>query len=468
MAFVVLLVALIIWIAYKIYQAATPSNPPFEDTTEMMKTIMSLPDQKSRQRWLKQRAKQARRNGYTQPSSPNTDNDKKITVSQSSSYDQALETIKKNVALYSNKSPNTNSVIHQEQSSESTSIIVSDNPEALTPKQTIIQNPTEGIVIDGIKRGLTDLGFTSITATLIPGNQGVWVGCYYGNDEYIFSCKTKDVVLNDEQIGTPVINIFESIFVGNSDCDDVIVYYNNLFVKHGFSDLKIRIQTVGIICITAQHTGTEYFFKFVYPFTKTDFIIKLTTTQNGKVKIHWNKLEDVKYYEVIRVDKKQNKTILGKADTSAILFTDRSAELGHKYLYQVIAVLRSGKRVASNTPFITAGEIEKNNETFITNTNSTNNYYDIDNMDGHSFEVFCAKVLKKNGFTDVGVTQGCGDQGIDVLATKDGIRYGIQCKCYAADVGNKAVQEVFAGKTFSNVTLVLFSQISILQNPQRY
>lgn len=31
---------------------------------------------------------------------------------------------------------------------------------------------------------------------------------------------------------------------------------------------------------------------------------------------------------------------------------------------------------------------------------------------------------------------------------KNHIKYGIQCKCYTSDVGNKAVQEVFAGKAF--------------------
>ncbi|MBQ2764443.1 MAG: restriction endonuclease [Firmicutes bacterium] len=72
----------------------------------------------------------------------------------------------------------------------------------------------------------------------------------------------------------------------------------------------------------------------------------------------------------------------------------------------------------------------------------------IDIMDGHEFEYFCAELLKKNGYENVDVTQGSGDQGIDVIAYKDGIKYGIQCKCYSSDIGNKAVQEVFAGKVF--------------------
>lgn len=72
---------------------------------------------------------------------------------------------------------------------------------------------------------------------------------------------------------------------------------------------------------------------------------------------------------------------------------------------------------------------------------------DIDGMDGHAFEYWCAELLKKSGFASVKVTQGSGDQGVDILAVKDGIKYAIQCKCYSSDLGNKPIQEVNTGKT---------------------
>jgi len=72
----------------------------------------------------------------------------------------------------------------------------------------------------------------------------------------------------------------------------------------------------------------------------------------------------------------------------------------------------------------------------------------LDSMDGHEFENFCADILRKNGYENVQVTRGSGDQGVDIIAYKDDVKYGIQCKCYSSDVGNKAVQEVFSGKTF--------------------
>ena len=72
----------------------------------------------------------------------------------------------------------------------------------------------------------------------------------------------------------------------------------------------------------------------------------------------------------------------------------------------------------------------------------------MDEMEGHDFEYFCADLLRKNGFLDVEVTKGSGDYGVDILAEKDGVTYAVQCKCYNAPIGVKAVQEVYAGRDY--------------------
>lgn len=72
----------------------------------------------------------------------------------------------------------------------------------------------------------------------------------------------------------------------------------------------------------------------------------------------------------------------------------------------------------------------------------------IDEMEGHDFEYFCADLLRKRGFVEVTVTKGSGDYGVDILAEKEGVTYGIQCKCYQDPVGVKAIQEVYAGKEY--------------------
>lgn len=74
--------------------------------------------------------------------------------------------------------------------------------------------------------------------------------------------------------------------------------------------------------------------------------------------------------------------------------------------------------------------------------------YEWDDMEGHEFEQFCADLLRRRGFKDVVVTKGSGDFGIDILAERDGISYGIQCKNYTSPIGVKAVQEVYAGRDY--------------------
>lgn len=69
-------------------------------------------------------------------------------------------------------------------------------------------------------------------------------------------------------------------------------------------------------------------------------------------------------------------------------------------------------------------------------------------MEGHDFEYFCADLLRKRGFIEVEVTKGSGDYGVDILAEKEGVTYAVQCKCYTAPVGVKAVQEAYAGRDY--------------------
>ena len=69
-------------------------------------------------------------------------------------------------------------------------------------------------------------------------------------------------------------------------------------------------------------------------------------------------------------------------------------------------------------------------------------------LTGFEFEEYMAQVLKDNGFRHVEVTVECGDQGVDILAVRNGKTYAIQCKNYADMVGNKAVQEAYAGAQY--------------------
>ena len=61
------------------------------------------------------------------------------------------------------------------------------------------------------------------------------------------------------------------------------------------------------------------------------------------------------------------------------------------------------------------------------------------------FEIYCAEQLSLSGW-ETRVTQQSRDQGIDIIAKKTGIRLVLQCKLYSGSVGNKAVQEIAAGR----------------------
>lgn len=74
-----------------------------------------------------------------------------------------------------------------------------------------------------------------------------------------------------------------------------------------------------------------------------------------------------------------------------------------------------------------------------------------DGMDPYEYEQFCADEFKKNGW-HAEATQGSSDQGVDVIAKKNGIILVAQCKKYAKPVGNKAVQEVVAGMKYYEAT----------------
>lgn len=76
-------------------------------------------------------------------------------------------------------------------------------------------------------------------------------------------------------------------------------------------------------------------------------------------------------------------------------------------------------------------------------------------MTGYEYERKCAELLKAKGFTDVKVTPGSGDQGIDILAKKSRKKYGVQCKYYEGAVGNKAVQEAFAGASYYDCAIAM-------------
>ncbi len=70
---------------------------------------------------------------------------------------------------------------------------------------------------------------------------------------------------------------------------------------------------------------------------------------------------------------------------------------------------------------------------------------EVDQMTGIQFEEFCSMMLKKTGYTNIVLTKGSNDQGVDITAEKDGHKYAVQCKRHKSVLSNSSIQEVFAG-----------------------
>lgn len=69
---------------------------------------------------------------------------------------------------------------------------------------------------------------------------------------------------------------------------------------------------------------------------------------------------------------------------------------------------------------------------------------DVDTMGGLDFEKYVAGLLRANGFHDVSLTERY-DFGVDIIAEKDGVRWGVQAKRYAGLVKASAVRQVVTG-----------------------
>ena len=83
---------------------------------------------------------------------------------------------------------------------------------------------------------------------------------------------------------------------------------------------------------------------------------------------------------------------------------------------------------------------------------------DIASLSGKEFVFWFAALLEKLGYTGVSVTDSSYDQGADLLAQKDGLKYCFQCKHHKDTVSISAFQEVYYGKPADcNVAVVVAS-----------
>jgi len=84
--------------------------------------------------------------------------------------------------------------------------------------------------------------------------------------------------------------------------------------------------------------------------------------------------------------------------------------------------------------------------------NNAHQSVDVDSLSPIEFEHHCADILSRCGW-NARVTQAAGDQGIDVIATRENVKVVLQCKKYSQPVGNASVQEIIAGKHYEKADI---------------
>lgn len=161
-----------------------------------------------------------------------------------------------------------------------------------------------------------------------------------------------------------------------------------------------------------------------------------------------------KYNEILSTLAKKEK----ETNKNIIILKDREQELKNKienqqYIKEEIAKeekelellkieVNLMKKVKENLK-----KENKINEEKMNFKNNVNLEY-INNLNGIEFEKFISILLKYLEFDESYTTKESGDYGIDVIGTKNNIKYAIQCKNYLNPVGNKAIQEAYSGKDY--------------------
>jgi len=154
----------------------------------------------------------------------------------------------------------------------------------------------------------------------------------------------------------------------------------------------------------------------------------------------------VEYKEVLARKKKQKVSI----DDYGIINTDSWIEEKIYFIEKRILPLFDSELITKDDLIL----IDEIIENVIENTSDAldDSYYS--DISPDKYEQYCATLLEKQGW-EVQTTQKTGDQGVDIIAKRNGLSISIQCKHYSQPVGNKAVQEVYSGKDFYNTDIAV-------------
>lgn len=105
---------------------------------------------------------------------------------------------------------------------------------------------------------------------------------------------------------------------------------------------------------------------------------------------------------------------------------------------------------------------QEKEQTYLSRESILNKIDDLLNLSPRDFELYICSLFNYLGY-DAKVTPYSNDQGLDVLMSKDGIKYGVQCKRYKANntVGSPEIQTFLGAMAHAKVDKGIFITTSM-------
>lgn len=231
---------------------------------------------------------------------------------------------------------------------------------------------------------------------------------------------------------------------------------NGFFTKNPLAKFDALVRLVAIDCNWEERYAAIRTYGAILTSVKNEGKEQCNITYNFKIKSDWEYEDCLKNYITCVKELYKDPNCFGCFVYYLMLeekislpprFERTPEHLGFQYAYEKVKrdISLFAKEFFDNLEVLQLKkELSRDNDCSIATVE------DYDLMSGQEFERAISEIFKNMGYL-VTLTPSTGDQGIDIIAVRNGTRIGIQTKCYTGKVGNSAVQEVVAGKDYYSV-----------------
>lgn len=153
--------------------------------------------------------------------------------------------------------------------------------------------------------------------------------------------------------------------------------------------------------------------------------------------------------KILGLSSKEDDEVNGKEDEIKEVDLEPESELSDELKERITNLLKKGKtKNEIKNSLVILGYDEKEIDDFILSLIKVSKAEDLYALSGRAFEEFLSDLFSHLGYSSV-TTKTTGDQGGDIVIKKDDDRIVVQAKNFSGNlVGNKAIQEVLASKSY--------------------